>query len=120
MAKRGRKPKNAPVEHVENIIEEQNATQTQEITQISTENILTIENAPAPEKTPKIVAIEQFKELWQNLPHHNYITDKQAREIHVLWQKITGRTDYYSNCSVCTINHIKQIRKIARNEGIEI
>lgn len=117
MSKRGRKPKQTRVENVNSM---QNTPEMQETMQNSNVNVATTENTSEIKSTPKIEAIKQFKELWQNLPHHNYITDKQAREIHALWQKITGRTDYYSNCSVCTINHIKQIRKIARNEGFEI
>lgn len=117
MSKRGRKPKQT---RIENVNAAQNTPEMQETMQNSNVNVPTTENTSETKNAPKIEAIKQFKELWQNLPHHNFITDKQAREIHVFWQKITGRTDYYSNCSVCTINHIKQIRKIARNEGFEI
>lgn len=68
----------------------------------------------------KLEAVKAFAELWENLPHHNYMTDAQARQVHRLWQAVTGRTDYYTNCSVCTINHIKYLKKIARGYGIEI
>lgn len=68
----------------------------------------------------KLEAVKAFAELWESLPHHNYMTDAQARQVHRLWQAVTGRTDYYTNCSVCTINHIKYLKKIARGYGIEI
>ena len=71
-------------------------------------------------ESAKVKALKEFAELWKSLPHHNYMTNKQAREVHKLWQTVTGRTDYYFNCSVCTINHIKQLKKEARNEGIAI
>lgn len=68
----------------------------------------------------KLEAVKAFAELWESLPHHNYMTDAQARQVHRLWQAVTGRTDYYTNCSVCTINHIRYLKKIARGYGIEI
>lgn len=79
----------------------------------------TIEYTPT-EDTPKIKAIKEFAQLWATLPHYNYVTDKQAREIHKLWQIVTGRTDYYNNCSACLIAHVKTLKKIAKNEGITI
>lgn len=72
------------------------------------------------EQDRKLEAVKAFAELWESLPHHNYMTDAQARQVHRLWQAVTGRTDYYTNCSVCTINHIKYLKKIARGYGIEI
>ena len=72
------------------------------------------------QETPKRKALREFAELWKTLPHHNYMTDKQARQVHKYWQVVTGRTDYYVNCSVCTINHIRRLKKEAKNEGIAI
>lgn len=69
-------------------------------------------------KTAKQIALEEFANFWNGLPHHQYISDKEARFVHTLWQTATGRTDYYSNCSICTINHIKQLKKLCKNEGI--
>ena len=71
-------------------------------------------------KTAKQIALEEFATFWNGLPHHQYISDKEARYVHTLWQTATGRTDYYSNCSICTINHIKQLKKLCKNEGIEL
>lgn len=71
-------------------------------------------------KTAKQIALEEFANFWNALPHHQYISDKEARYVHTLWQTATGRTDYYSNCSICTINHIKQLKKLCKNEGIEL
>lgn len=117
MSKRGRKPKQT---RIENVNATQNAPETQETMQNSNVNVATTENTSETKSTPKIEAIKQFKELWQNLPHHNYITDKQAREIHTIWQRVTGRTDYYTHCSSCLIAHVKQLKKIAQNEGFTI
>lgn len=72
------------------------------------------------QETPKRKALREFAELWKTLPHHNYMTDKQARQVHKYWQVVTGRTDYYVNCSVCTINHIRRLKKEAKDEGIVI
>lgn len=71
-------------------------------------------------KTAKQIALEEFAKFWNGLPHHNYISDKEARYVHTLWQTATGRTDYYSNCSICTINHVKSLKKLCKNEGIEV
>lgn len=71
-------------------------------------------------KTAKQIALEEFANFWNGLPHHQYISDKEARFVHTLWQTATGRTDYYSNCSICTINHIKQLKKLCKNEGIDL
>lgn len=72
------------------------------------------------QETPKRKALKEFAELWKGLPHHNYMTDEQARRVHKLWQIVTGRTSYYTNCSICTIGHIKALRREAKNEGIVI
>lgn len=79
-----------------------------------------IEKAEIIVKTAKQIALEEFAKFWNGLPHHNYISDKEARYVHTLWQTVTGRTDYYSNCSICTINHIKSLKKYCKNEGIEL
>lgn len=71
-------------------------------------------------KTAKQIALEEFANFWNALPHHQYISDKEARYVHTLWQTATGRTDYYSNCSICTINHVKSLKKLCKNEGIEV
>ena len=107
-----RKKKQAkPVEQVE-------ATETNNNIEVET-----VQQETTPETiedSPKIKAIKEFAQLWATLPHYNYVTDKQAREIHKLWQIVTGRTDYYNNCSACLIAHVKTLKKIAKNEGIEI
>lgn len=85
-----------------------------------TEQVIMEAEIKVEEQDRKLEAVREFAELWESLPHHNYMTDAQARQVHRLWQAVTGRTDYYTNCSVCTINHIKCLKKIARGYGIEI
>lgn len=84
------------------------------------ESVMTAKIETITEVSPKVKALMEFAELWKSLPHHNYMSAKQARAVHRLWQTVTGRTDYYVNCSVCTIAHIKILKKEAKNEGIVI
>jgi recombinational DNA repair protein RecT len=72
------------------------------------------------EESPKIKALRDFVELWDGMNQHIYMTDEQARKVHKMWQIVTGRTDYYTNCSVCTINHIKVLKKHCKENGIEV
>ena len=102
--------KEIPVVQVEVTFEADETTPTEEV----------IEKAEIIVKTAKQIALEEFANFWNGLPHHQYISDKEARYVHSLWQTATGRTDYYSNCSICTINHIKQLKKLCKNEGIEL
>lgn len=130
-------PQGTPAE--ENVVETETATRNLEATPETAESVsvsITYENdINEPKPTEQVVmeaeievgkpdrkleAVKAFAELWESLPHHNYMTDAQARQVHRLWQAVTGRTDYYTNCSVCTINHIKYLKKIARGYGIEI
>ena len=59
-------------------------------------------------------AVYDFVQFWNGLKNHNVVTDEEARHIHSLWQKAAKRTDYYVNCGVCTLNHIKYLKKKAR------
>ena len=102
--------KEIPAVQVEATFEADETTPTEEV----------IEKAEIVVKTAKQIALEEFANFWNGLPHHQYISDKEARYVHSLWQTATGRTDYYSNCSICTINHIKQLKKLCKNEGIEL
>lgn len=71
--------------------------------------------------TPKIKALQDFANLMNGeLKYRMMATDKQARQIHSYWQIATGRSDYYVNCSACTIAHIKTLKKLCRNEGIKV
>lgn len=79
-----------------------------------------IEEPVIVEDSPKVKALKEFASIWNGMKQHNYMTDAQAREVHKLWQTVTGRTDYYTNCGVCTINHIKSLKKLCKNEGIEV
>ena len=102
--------KEIPAVQVEATFEADETTPTEEV----------IEKAEIVVKTAKQIALEEFANFWNGLPHHQYISDKEARYVHSWWQTATGRTDYYSNCSICTINHIKQLKKLCKNEGIEL
>lgn len=102
--------KEIPAVQVEATFEADETTPTEEV----------IEKAEIVVKTAKQIALEEFANFWNGLPHHNYISDKEARYVHTLWQTATGRTDYYSNCSICTINHVKSLKKLCKNEGIEL
>lgn len=74
-----------------------------------------------PEESPKIKALKGFANLMNGeLKYRMMATDLQARQIHSYWQIATGRSDYYVNCSACTIAHIKTLKKLCRNEGIKI
>lgn len=113
MSKRGRKPKNYKP------AAEPTAPAVEPIAEPISEPV---ETAPEiiEEESPRIVALKEFIELWRGLPHYNSVTDKQAREIHAIWQRVTGRTDYYTHCSSCLIAHVKQLKKICKNEGFTI
>ena len=74
-----------------------------------------------PEESPKIKALKGFADLMNGeLKYRMMATDSQARQIHSYWQIATGRSDYYVNCSACTIAHIKTLKKLCRNEGIKV
>lgn len=64
-------------------------------------------------------AVYDFVQLWNGLKNHNIITDEDARTIHKLWQTAAKRTDYYVNCGVCSLNHIKYLKKKAAQYGYE-
>ena len=74
-----------------------------------------------PEESPKIKALKGFADLMNGeLKYRMMATDSQARQIHSYWQIATGRSDYYVNCSACTIAHIKTLKKLCRNEGVKV
>ena len=79
-----------------------------------------IEEPVIVEDSTKVKALKEFASIWNGMKQHNYMSDAQEREVHQLWQTVTGRTDYYTNCGVCTINHIKVLKKLCKNEGIEV
>lgn len=80
-----------------------------------------MEVAEIPEESPKIKALTGFANLMNGeLKYRMMATDSQARQIHSYWQIATGRSDYYVNCSACTIAHIKTLKKLCRNEGIKV
>lgn len=62
-------------------------------------------------------AVYDFVQFWNGLKNRNVVTDEEARHIHSLWQKAAKRTDFYVNCGVCTLNHVKYLKKKARFYG---
>lgn len=74
---------------------------------------------PIPVETDEQKAVYDFVQLWNGLKNHNIITDEDARTIHKLWQTAAKRTDYYVNCGVCSLNHIKYLKKKAAQYGYE-
>lgn len=65
-------------------------------------------------------ALRDFVDLYNSLPNLITITDAQAREIHKYWQIISHRTDYYVHCGVCSLNHIKALKKLAKQKGYKL
>jgi len=74
---------------------------------------------PVPVETDEQKAVKEFCKLWNGLKNHNIITDEDARTIHKLWQTVAKRTDFYVNCGVCSLNHIKYLKKKAAQYGYE-
>lgn len=72
-----------------------------------------------PVETDEQKAVKEFCKLWNGLKNHNIITDEDARTIHKLWQTAAKRTDFYVNCGVCSLNHIKYLKKKAAQYGYE-
>lgn len=122
MAKSKKKtPKTAEVTDEKTIVAEEMIREVVEVVDAEKSE----ENPTEPQKTeetepkdPKRLALEEFAAIWNSMTQHNYMSDEQARKVHKLWQTYTGRTDFYVNCSVCSSNHIKTLKKHCKNVGI--
>lgn len=72
------------------------------------------------EDNPQTDALKAFKEYYDKNPNRQRMTDDDARMIHRWWQIVTGRTDYYIYCGVCTANQWKVLKRKAKDEGFDI
>ena len=90
--------------------------ETDENTPLSEEPVT---EEPVLVETDEQKAVKEFCKLWNRLKNHNIITDEDARTIHKLWQTAAKRTDFYVNCGVCSLNHIKYLKKKAAQYGYE-
>lgn len=120
----GRKKKNTSVvqqteqKETTPVIEVQISYESDELE--PTEKVIEHAKIVVVEKDPKTLALEGFAELWNNLKQYQYMTDADARKVHQFWQVVSGRTDYYVNCGVCTNNHIKVLKKRCKDAGISL
>lgn len=113
--KRGRKPKeNKLLPDVQPIVEETIVEETIEVVEKP------LIDEPVVEKTLEEKTLEEFVNTYNSLTNYYVISDKQAREFHRMWQILAHRTDYYVNCGVCSANHIRFMKKLAKNKGFEV
>ena len=77
------------------------------------------EVVPKPTLSKEQQAVKDFCDFWNGLKNHSIISDKEARQIHSYWQIVFNRTDYYTQCGVCSANRIKALKKKAKVYGYE-